>query len=41
MKPTQTTHQVAPGWQRIEDDAGKAQYLPVKAEQRRPARARG
>ena len=29
MKP-QTTHQVAAGWQRIEDDAGKAQYLPVK-----------
>jgi hypothetical protein len=35
MKP-QTTHQVAPGWQRIEDEDGKAQYLPVPAKQRRP-----
>ncbi len=38
MKPTQTTHQVAPGWQRIEDQDGKAQYLPVpsKATRRQP-----
>ncbi len=35
MKPT-TTNQVAPGWQRIEDDDGRAQYLPVKTPQRRP-----
>ena len=35
MKP-QTTHQVAPGWQRIEDQDGKAQYLPVKTPTRRP-----
>ena len=37
MKP-QTTHQVAPGWQRIEDQDGKAQYLPVpsKATRRQP-----
>ncbi len=38
MKP-QTTHQVAAGWQRIEDQDGKAQYLPVpsKATRRPPA----
>ena len=35
MKP-QTTNQVAAGWQRIEDQDGKAQYLPVKTPQRRP-----
>jgi hypothetical protein len=33
----QTKHRagVATGWQRIEDEDGKAQYLPVPAEQRR------
>lgn len=35
----QTKHRagVAHGWQRIEDDAGRAQYLPVKAARRLPA----
>ena len=28
MKP-QTTHQVAPGWQRVIDENGTAQYLPA------------
>lgn len=32
---TATQHQVATGWQRIEDQDGKAQYLPVRAHQRR------
>ena len=32
----QTTNQVAHGWQRIEDQDGRAQYLPVKTPQRRP-----
>jgi hypothetical protein len=36
MKP-QTTHQVAQGWQRIEDQDGRAQYLPVPAARRPPA----
>lgn len=30
MKPT-TTHQVAPGWQRVTDDAGRAQYRQAVA----------
>ena len=36
MKP-QTTHQVAPGWQRIEDQDGRSQYLPVPQRPQRPA----
>jgi hypothetical protein len=36
MKTTTTTNQVATGWQRIEDQDGRAQYLPVKTPQRRP-----
>ena len=32
---TQTTHQVAPGWQRTIDGEGRAQYLPAPT---RPAR---
>jgi len=35
MKTT-TQHQVAPGWQRVTDDDGRTQYLPMKTPQRRP-----
>ena len=41
MKTTTTTNQVAPGWQRIESGDGPAQYLPVKAPQRRPPALQG
>jgi hypothetical protein len=40
MKTT-TTKQVATGWQRIEDQDGRAQYLPVKTPQRRPPALQG
>ena len=40
---TQTKHRagVAHGWERIEDEDGRAQYLPVKTPQRRPPALQG